>query len=78
MDSTEFRDFMHAQVREMQGYIKTNGGQGLDQKLSHEWAKTCSETFRRRWDASKHNTDSSVFGKEFSPWGQDQSSIGAL
>ena len=74
MDSTDFKVFMNAQVKEMQAYIDSNGGTDLDQKLSHEWARTRSETFRRRWDSSKLEPDLSVLGHEFPCGSKDQSS----
>jgi hypothetical protein len=66
MDSTEFRNFMYAQVAEMCNYINSLGGSDPDQVLAHEWAGARSEKFRQKWNmdsrnsALNFNSDSSV------------------
>jgi hypothetical protein len=78
MDSTEFKNFMHAQVKEIQAFIKANGGFDPDQSLAIEWTQTCSEEFRTQWDASNLETELPVLRDQFSVRRQDQSSISSF
>ena len=60
MDSTDFKNFMHAQVDEIQKYIEKNScGPDQTQTLAIQWARNFSEDFRQKWDGT-NNT-----GKEY-------------